>query len=91
MMRSPSKFIQHILEASSELRPLGVAGQPIDFFVGLKTVQAMTDLSPSRLWELEQVGLFPKRIKIGPARVAWSLQEIQSWQQERKDRRGTKL
>jgi prophage regulatory protein len=89
-MRSHSKFNQALLQPSLELHAISAGGQSLDFFVGLKAVQILSDLSPSRIWELEQLGLFPKRIKIGPARVAWSLKEIQCWQHESKNLRSGK-
>ncbi len=52
---------------------------PCDVLVSSQAVQMITSLSSSRIWELEQIRQFPKRIKIGPARVAWSLREISAW------------
>lgn len=41
--------------------------------------RAMTTLSNSTRWRMEQEGKFPKRIKIGPSAVAYRLSEVQSW------------
>jgi len=40
--------------------------------------------SDMHIWRLEQDGQFPKRIKLGPNRVGWSLQEVLDWIEERK-------
>lgn len=36
---------------------------------------------------LEKAGLFPKRIQLGPCRVAWSFPEVKDWIDERIARR----
>lgn len=41
--------------------------------------RAMTTLSNSTRWRMEQEGKFLKRIKIGPSAVAYRLSEIQAW------------
>lgn len=41
--------------------------------------RAMTTLSNSTRWRMEQEGKFPKRIKIGPSAVAYRLSEVQAW------------
>jgi predicted DNA-binding transcriptional regulator AlpA len=38
---------------------------------------ASASRSSIRRWE--QAGLFPKRVKIGPNRVAWRLEDLQAW------------
>lgn len=38
--------------------------------------------SRRHLYRLEASGRFPKRIKIGPKRVAWCLDEIITWANE---------
>jgi len=42
-------------------------------------VEKITRLSGTTLWRLEREGKFPKRVKIGLKRVAWSAQEINTW------------
>jgi prophage regulatory protein len=39
----------------------------------------LVPFNPSHLARLEAVGLFPKRIRLGPARVGWSLREVTEW------------
>ena len=40
--------------------------------------------SDMHIWRLEKTGQFPKRIKLGPNRVGWSLREVQKWIEARK-------
>jgi prophage regulatory protein len=42
-------------------------------------VEQITRLSGTTLWRLERAGKFPRRLKIGVKRVAWSAQEVNSW------------
>jgi prophage regulatory protein len=35
--------------------------------------------SDMHIWRLEKAGKFPQRIKLGPNRVGWSLQEVVDW------------
>ena len=44
--------------------------------------------SDVHIWRKEKAGTFPKRIKLGPNRVGWSLQEILDWIEDRKAERG---
>ena len=44
--------------------------------------------SDMHIWRKEQAGTFPKRIKLGPHRVGWSLHEILEWIEARKAERG---
>jgi prophage regulatory protein len=45
--------------------------------------------SDMHIWRMERDGRFPLRIKLGPNRVGWSLQEIVEWVDLRKAERGT--
>lgn len=36
-------------------------------------------VSHMTLWRWERKGLFPKRVRIGPRRVAWRADEIEAW------------
>lgn len=42
---------------------------------------------PQHITRLEKDGLFPKRIQLGPCRVAWSYPEVKAWIDERIARR----
>ena len=39
--------------------------------------------SPQHIARLEKVGKFPKRIKLGDCRVAWSYREVCDWIDQR--------
>ena len=43
--------------------------------------------SPQHITRLEKAGQFPKRIKLGQARVGWIESEVLDWLQERIDSR----
>jgi prophage regulatory protein len=40
---------------------------------------AIVPYTPQHILRLEKRGLFPRRIQIGPNRVAWLLSEIEEW------------
>jgi prophage regulatory protein len=46
--------------------------------------RAIVPLSDTRVWELERDGQFPKRIQLTPRCVAWDLDEILTWIEQRK-------
>ena len=39
--------------------------------------------TPQHIARLESVGQFPKRVQLGPNRVAWLLSEVNDWVSER--------
>ncbi len=43
--------------------------------------------SPQHIARLEKAGKFPKRVKLGQARVGWIESEVLDWLQERIDSR----
>lgn len=45
--------------------------------------------SDMHIWRLEKAGRFPKRIKLGPQSVGWSLREILEYIEARKAERET--
>jgi prophage regulatory protein len=57
-------------------------------FIREKECQAITGLSPSTRWRMEQKGLFPKSRKIGlnnskTSAKGWILTEIEAWVENR--------
>jgi len=42
-------------------------------------LHAMVPYTPQHILRLEKRGLFPRRIQVGPNRVAWVLSEIEEW------------
>ena len=43
--------------------------------------------SSMHIWRLEKAGRFPARVHLGPARVGWSLREVEEWIEARKAER----
>ena len=48
-----------------------------------RQVRELVLYSPAHISRLERAGKFPKRVKLGPARVGWLEQEVLGWLQER--------
>jgi len=48
-------------------------------FYSMKDIEALTGLSRTTITRLEERGEFPRRIKIGKARVVWKISEIDAW------------
>ena len=48
-----------------------------------KEVLKLIGLSSATQWRLERAGLFPARVRLGKASVAWHLGEIEEWIQAR--------
>ncbi|GAA0331504.1 hypothetical protein GCM10009087_47080 [Sphingomonas oligophenolica] len=44
-----------------------------------KQVREMVLYSPQHIARLEAAGKFPKRVQLGPGRVGWVDEEVQSW------------
>lgn len=62
-----------------------------DQIIRQKELQALVPYSGMHLWRLEKVGRFPRRIKLGPNRVGWSLNEVNAWLEARKAERGLSM
>lgn len=56
-------------------------------FLSKKQVVAMVVYCPAHIARLEKAGKFPKRVRLGQARVAWLEQDILDWMQARLDAR----
>lgn len=50
---------------------------------------AIVPYTPQHILRLEKRGLFPRRIQVGPNRVAWLLSEIEEWVEKRVVERNT--
>ena len=59
----------------------------VDRIISGREVREMVSYSLMQIWRLERDGRFPRRIKLGPGRVGWSLREVQDWIAERKAER----
>ena len=58
-----------------------------DRIVSAKERRQMIPYSDMHIWRMERKGIFPKRIKLGPHRVGWSLHELLEWIEARKAER----
>ena len=58
-------------------------------FIKLDQVQGLVSYSAPQIWRLEQVGKFPKRIRIGDNRVAWLHSEVEDWMNSKIERSRT--
>ena len=58
-----------------------------DRIVSAKERRRLIPYSDMHIWRMERAGTFPKRIKLGPHRVGWSLRELLEWIEARKAER----
>ena len=58
-----------------------------DRIVSSKERRQLVPYSDMHIWRLERAGKFPRRLRLGPNRVGWSLHEIREWIEERKEER----
>jgi prophage regulatory protein len=54
-----------------------------------KELTKLVKYSPQHIARLEKAGQFPQRLKLGQNRVAWLLQEVEDWIEERVQQRTT--
>lgn len=55
--------------------------------IGSRELRRMLPFSDAHFWRLEKAGKFPRRIKLGNHRIAWSLTEVLGWIDARKTER----
>ena len=58
-----------------------------DRIIGAKERRLLVPFSDMHIWRLEKQNHFPRRVRLGSARVGWSLNEIQKWIDDRKSER----
>jgi prophage regulatory protein len=51
--------------------------------------RSLVPYSDMQIWRMERDGKFPQRIRLGPNRVGWSLEEVTGWIDARKAERIT--
>ena len=56
-------------------------------FLTLDQVRERIPYSRTQIWRLEKARAFPRRVQIGPNRVAWLEAEIENWLQDRVNER----
>lgn len=59
----------------------------VDIFLSAREVRHRVMYSHMQIYRLEKAGEFPRRIKFGRRRVAWSLRDILEWMQTKVDAR----
>ncbi len=59
-----------------------------DRLINSKQITEIVPYTLFHLSRLEAVGKFPKRIRLGAGRIAWSLREVEEWIAARKAERG---
>jgi prophage regulatory protein len=52
-------------------------------FLSFAAVRDRVGKSRSQIWRDERDGKFPKRVQLGPGRVAWVESEVEAWAQAR--------
>ena len=50
--------------------------------LGIRTVVARTTLSRTEIYRRIKLGTFPRQLKLGPRRVAWSERSVDFWCQQ---------
>ena len=55
-----------------------------DRIIDRHELRTLVPLHPSQVARLEAAGEFPRRIRLGRARIGWSLHEIVLWMEARK-------
>lgn len=55
-----------------------------DRLIDKKELKTLVPYSSSHIARLEKNGLFPRRIQIGPCRVAWSYRDVAQWIEEKR-------
>jgi prophage regulatory protein len=61
-----------------------------DRIVSAKERRDLVPYSDMHVWRLEKTGEFPQRIRLGANRVGWSLNELDTYIEEKKRARGSK-
>ena len=62
---------------------------PSDRLITKRELCRMVPYTPQHILRLEKRGKFPRRVQVGPNRVAWLLFEIQAWISARAAERNT--
>lgn len=79
----PTRIRPTVLAVPEPLPPLEEVGS-MDEYVNADYVQRVSTLSKGTITNYEALGLFPRRRRLGPGRVAWVKLEVDSWLASRK-------
>jgi prophage regulatory protein len=83
----PARLAKYSMRAHSrayEHREVGLEENFCDRLIDRQELRTLVPLHPTQIARLEAAGLFPRRIRIGQARVAWSLLEVLDWIEQRR-------
>ena len=80
--------MEHISDLDRPAPEAGGTGPAPDRLINAKQLRHRVLFSQQHINRLEAAGLFPKRIRLGAARVAWSSHEVTAWMQEKMGARG---
>jgi len=81
----PSDHPAALVEPPTDPRhyaPVSAPGIPVRH-LRLPELQQIVPYTNVHLHRLEKAGRFPKRIRLGPARVVWRLDEVLKWVEAR--------
>ena len=59
-----------------------------DRIIDRKERRGIVPYSDMHIWRMEKAGKFPRRVRLGPNRVGWSLLECLDWIAAKKAERG---
>ena len=66
------------------MSPANSRSRDADRLIGSKEIRQLIPYTIFHLSRLEDQGKFPRRVKVGAGRIAWSLREIEAWIEARK-------
>lgn len=66
----------------TEADPIDVGG-PDDRMLNFAEVRAITGLSRTTAWRMQQIDAFPKPVVLSPGRVCWWESQIMAWRRTR--------
>lgn len=77
------QLLSYLLERVKHNKVQAVSNNLPDRIIRAKEVHAMTGLSRTTLWRLENKEEFPRRVSLGANSVGWRLSEVENWMRER--------
>lgn len=82
------RFAVVVILEGDEIRDLEKARKSAEpWYMVVAELKRSVMLSRAQITRMEQVGLFPKRIYVGPGRIVWKRVEVLAWMQDKIDRR----
>jgi prophage regulatory protein len=78
---TPNNYQHPSVNAAASTHPSGTAQPPR--LITKAELCRIVPYTPQHILRLEKRGLFPRRVQVGPNRVAWLLSEIEQWVEAR--------